>query len=110
MMKLAVAGMLALSVMAGCTNKRNLIAFDGHFYRVKVSKVDKERHVFAVRVRDVSQSLDGALEAARHGGNSYCIRNYGSSKIDWVVGPDTPPENLRIVDDTLVFQGVCPIR
>lgn len=105
-----VALVLGLAVLGGCSDNKNRIAFDGHFYRTKVAKVDGERHVFTVRVRDVSQSLEGALEAGRHGGVSYCVEHYGSSDIEWVVGPDTPPEELRIVDDTLVFQGVCPQR
>ncbi|NNK16204.1 MAG: hypothetical protein HKP51_04780 [Sulfitobacter sp.] len=107
-MKLAVAGMLALGVLAGCTDSKNRLAFDGQYFRVKVSKVDKQRDVFTVRIRDVARSLDGAREAGRHAGNSYCVENFGSSKIDWTVGPDTPPEELQIVDNTLVFQGVCP--
>lgn len=108
MMKLAVAGVVALGVLAGCTDSQNRIAFDGQYFRTKVSKVDKQRHVFTVRIRDVARSLDGAREAGRHAGVSYCVENYGSSKITWAVGPDTPPEELQIVDNTLVFQGVCP--
>ena len=108
MMKLTVAGMVALAVLAGCTDSKNRLAFDGQYFRTKVSKVDKQRDVFTVRIRDVARSLDGAREAGRHAGVSYCVENYGSSKITWAVGPDTPPEELQIVDNTLVFQGVCP--
>ncbi|KIN61403.1 hypothetical protein Z945_2395 [Sulfitobacter noctilucae] len=108
MIKYAVAGLMALGILAGCTNRADRLTFDGHYYRTKVSKVDRQRDVFTVRIRDVAQSLDGAREAGRHAGNSYCVKTYGSSDIAWAVGPDTPPEQLRIVDNTLVFQGVCP--
>jgi hypothetical protein len=105
---ISVVVLLALCASAGCTNSKNRLAFDGEYFRIKVAKVDKQRDVFTVTIRDVDRSLDGAREAGRHAGVSYCVETYGSSKINWSVGPDTPPEELRIVDNTLVFQGVCP--
>ncbi|MFK7838170.1 MAG: hypothetical protein AB8B60_18315 [Sulfitobacter sp.] len=107
-MKFAIPLIVMAAVLAGCTDSKNRLAFDGHFFRAKVAKVDGQRDVFTVRIRDVAQSLDGARQAGGHEGITYCVENYGSSKIDWSVGPDTPPEELRIVDNTLVFQGVCP--
>ena len=67
-----------------------------------------ERLTYTLRVRNASQSITGAREAARYEATVYCVTNYGSSDIKWVVGPDTPPENLRLVDDALTFQGACP--
>ena len=109
-MKTLVSLTLIVALMAGCTNREDQIPFDGFFFRTKVKKVDGERHVFTVAVRDVDQSLDGAREAARHGGNAYCVETFGSSDIEWVVGPDTPEEEFVITDNTLTFQGVCPKR
>lgn len=108
MIRYAMTAVLALGVVAGCTDSKNRIAFDGQYFRTKVSKVDGQRDVFTVRIRDVARSLDGAREAGRHAGISYCVKNYGNSDIAWSVGPDTPPEQLQISDNTLVFQGVCP--
>ena len=105
---ISITVVLACVALAGCTDSKNRLAFDGQYFRTKVSKVDKQRDVFTVRIRDVARSLDGAREAGRHAGVSYCVENFGSSKIDWSVGPDTPPGELRVVDNTLVFQGVCP--
>ncbi|KHA52731.1 hypothetical protein [Sulfitobacter geojensis] len=99
---------LMLGLVAGCTDSKNRIAFDGQYFRVKVAKVDGQRDVFTVRIRDVARSLDGARAAGLHAGTAYCVENYGNSKIAWSVGPDTPPEQLQITDNTLVFQGVCP--
>lgn len=103
-----IAAVLGLSVLAGCTDSNKKLTFDGHFFRTKVAKVDKQRHVFTVTIRDVAQSLEGARQAGNHAGVAYCVEEYGSSKIDWAVGPQTAPEALQITDNTLVFQGVCP--
>lgn len=108
MKTLSTVLVMGLALLAGCTDSKNRIAFDGQYFRTKVAKVDGERDVFTVRIRDVQRSLEGAREAGRHAGNAYCVENFGSSDIAWSVGPDTPPEQLRITDNTLVFQGVCP--
>ena len=99
---------LGTMLLGACTDSKNQLRFDGQYFRPKVAKVDGQRHVFTVRIRDVARSLDGAREAGRHAGVSYCVENYGSSKINWSVGPDTLPDALTIEDNTLVFQGVCP--
>lgn len=106
----SVGILLALGVLAGCTDSKNRIAFDGQYFRTKVQKVDGQREVFTVRIRDVARSLDGAREAGRHAGISHCVDNFGSSDIAWGVGPDTPPETLSIEDNTLIFSGVCENR
>lgn len=109
-MKLLIPLVAAALLATACTNTDDLIAFDGHFFRTKVKKVDRQLDVFTVNIRDVSQSLDGAREAGEHAGISWCVKYFGSSEIEWTVGPDTPADQLPIVDDTLVFQGVCPTR
>lgn len=103
-----LAALIAASSLAGCNNKEDKIAFDGQFFRSKLSKVDKQRDVFSVSVRPVSASLDGAREAGRYEATVYCVNTYGSSEIIWTVSPDTPTEDLTIQDDTLVLQGRCP--
>lgn len=107
-MKLTFPVVLCALALCGCTDSKNRIAFDGHYFRTKVAKVDGQREVFSVSVRDVSQSFEGARAAALHAGNAYCVGTYGSSKIDWAVGPDTPASALRLTDDTLVYSGTCP--
>lgn len=105
-----LGAMLLLAVAVGCTKREDKqIAFDGQFFKVKSSTVDKKVTLadFTVTIWKVSQSLDGAREAGEYEGTRYCIKNYGTSKIDWSVGPETEPQNLRIVDDTLTFAGRC---
>lgn len=105
-----VALVIGAGLLGACVDRSDQPSFDGQYFRYKAAKVDDDRAVFTVRVRDVSRSLDGAREAGRYAGTDYCIDLYGTSRIIWGVGPDTPPEQLRIVDDALVFDGVCPKR
>lgn len=100
--------LIAATTFAGCSNNDDRIAFDGQYYRAKLSKVDKQLDVFSVAVRPVSASLAGAREAGRYEATAYCVNTYGSSQIDWTAGPDAPEETLRVEDDTLVLQGRCP--
>ncbi|MBA97986.1 MAG: hypothetical protein V7763_06595 [Sulfitobacter sp.] len=99
-----IAGAVLLS---GCTAQEDRLAFDGKYFNTKVSKVDGRRDVFAVRVKNAAQSIEGARESARYHATAYCIRNYGSSDINWVIGPDAPAESLRLDGSALTFQGAC---
>ena len=103
-----IAALLGTALIAGCQNNKDRVAFDGKYFRAKVGKVDGQRDVITVTVRDVSQSLDGARAAGRFEAVSYCVKNFGSSDIAWTVGPDTPTPQLQIADNTLVLQGTCP--
>lgn len=99
-------GALAL---AGCDKKKEWEPFEGIYFKAKASPVDKKETlaVFTATVWKVSQSLDGARQAVAYEGTKYCIAKYGTSKIDWTVGPDTPVENLTVVDDKLTYSGRC---
>ncbi|MGJ8625449.1 MAG: hypothetical protein ACSHXB_00705 [Sulfitobacter sp.] len=103
---LILLALVTAGLVSGCVAQKDQILFDGKYFRAKVSKINKQRDVFQVTVHGVTRSIDGAREAGRHAGNSYCVKNYGSSDIDWAVGPDT--EGLRVIDDKLIFQGTCP--
>ncbi|MCV2890192.1 hypothetical protein [Ruegeria aquimaris] len=109
----AVLAMLigALAVTAACTRtkRENRLLFGGHYFPVKAKPVDKKVSLanFTVTVDKASQSPDDAREAGRHGGTVYCIGNYGTSEIEWSLGPDSDPAQLRIVDDKLTFSGTC---
>ena len=82
----------------------------GHIYfRANARSVDKRASPadFTVTVNGVGASLDDAREAGRYEGIRFCIRNFGSSKIEWKVGPDSEPQTLRIENDKLTFAGKC---
>lgn len=106
-MKYSVGMILTVLLVAGCGRGADRLAFDGQFYRTRLSDLD-ERHKFQVTAAPVSASLLGAREAARYEATVYCVNEYGSSAIQWVVGPDDADEALPIANDTLTLQGACP--
>ncbi|WP_435137997.1 hypothetical protein [Pseudopelagicola sp. nBUS_19] len=94
-------------VLSACDRRRkDVVSFDGLYFNSRAVRVSKEeREHFTVEVRKANQSLAGAREAGRHSGISYCIKQYGTSTIDWVVGPDE--ETLIPVDDQIRLEGYC---
>lgn len=109
MMGRIVAIGLALAVLAGCNSREDRVLFNGLYFPAKAAPVDKKETlaVFVIGVKGVSQSFDGARAAAAFEGTRYCIKNFGTSKIEWNEGPETAPEALRIENDTLIYSGEC---
>ncbi|WP_300055761.1 hypothetical protein [uncultured Roseobacter sp.] len=99
--------LMMAGLLAACGSGAEDIAFDGQFYRTGISDLD-ERHKFQVTASPVSASLEGAREAARYEATVFCVNEYGSSAIEWVVGPDDADEVLPISNDTLTLEGACP--
>ncbi|MEM8655908.1 MAG: hypothetical protein AAGF36_14290 [Pseudomonadota bacterium] len=101
--------LVAVLLLSACSVDRqaNRVAFDGVFFRASSSKVDKQRDQFEVGVSPVSASLEGAREAGRYEAIRYCIRQFGSSDIDWIAGPDAEDGTLRISGDKLLLRGTC---
>lgn len=111
--RLALLGLMcAVVAVAGCNRKRNaanLITYDGIEFVTKAEAIDKKVSLsdFTVRVEGAAISLDSARLAGRDRGYRYCIENFGTSDIDWIVGPDTEPAQLRLVEGALLFRGTC---
>ncbi|MBO9450255.1 hypothetical protein J7426_08325 [Tropicibacter sp. R16_0] len=111
--RLALLGVLCAAVaVAGCNRKKNaanLITYDGIEFRTEAQPVDKKATLadFYVRVEGAAISVDSARKAARDRAYRYCIENYGTSDIDWAVGPDADPAQLQLVDGALTFRGTC---
>lgn len=98
---LATSGCAQLSVDDG-------LRFDGQRFRINASKESRDsRQNFEVSVAPASRSLDGARGAALHGGVEYCIENYGTSNIKWVVAPDVEDITPYINGDKLRLTGQC---
>lgn len=112
-MKAILIALAATVAVSGCSKTRDFIAgreklaFDGQYFRSTVSPSKEDRAAFAVTVRDAAKSVDGAREAARYEATKYCIEQYGNSRIDWAVGPDSDAAALVIRDGDLNFNGVC---
>ncbi|WP_370401783.1 hypothetical protein [Sulfitobacter sp. JB4-11] len=104
----AMALLGAVVMLAGCKDPADQIRFDGKYFPTKVSKVDGQRDQIVVTVKEVAQSPEGALSAGRYAAVAYCVGLYGNSDIDWVVGPDTDPSQIRIQGNTMTFRGTCP--
>lgn len=96
-----------IGLLAGCSDPDKQVLFDGQQFngRLKADKEDKRN--FVASAGPVSQSLDGAREAARFEGTTYCIRRYGRSDIEWVASPEAEATALNIVEDVLTVQGRC---
>lgn len=111
--RLALLAVLCATVaVAGCNRKKNranLITYDGIEFRTEAKAVDKKASLadFYVRVQGAAISLDAARKAGRDRAYRYCIENYGTSDIDWIVGPDTDPAQLQLVDGALTLRGTC---
>jgi hypothetical protein len=101
-----LAGTLALTA---CGAGEERVTFDGLAFRASAAPVDRraDRSEFDVRVRNATQSLDGAREAGRFEGTKYCINNYGTSRIEWTVGPDTEASRLVLSNGDLALRGRC---
>jgi len=104
---------LVLAVVA-CTNREGRrITFDGIAFRTTAQAVDRRvtLEAFVVEVRDAAAALDAARAAANYEGIKYCIAQYGTSRIDWVVDPsDTSSDTearLTMTDGDLRVQGRC---
>lgn len=111
-MRLPLAALATVSLLSACgeaPSSANRVAFDGEFFRASAKHVNKKAmpSEFTVTVNGVSASLDGAREAGRYEATKFCIRNFGSSRINWKLGPDADPQNLRVENDKLTFAGTC---
>ncbi len=101
-------GLITVVMLAGCTERAKRVYFDGKHFPTREKAVSKEeRDRFVVTVRRVDQGLDPAREAGRHGGSRYCIKNFGTSEIEWASGPDDPAETLQVSNSTLTLTGRC---
>lgn len=101
---------IALSV-AGCGRlgfQQSGPEFDDRRFRGSAKTESRgDRQSFVSTASPVSASLDGARAKAAFEGVRHCIQYFGTSDIDWSIGPDTPPEALTIENDRLTFAGRC---
>lgn len=108
-LKLLAAAVVSVGLVAGCSDKDSRPVFDGVAFRTKASVVDKKvsRAFFEAEVYDVAASPLGAREAMRYAGTTYCIENYGTSKIDWEIDLDNPEVPLPRDGDNALLRGTC---
>lgn len=118
MSKWVVITALVLGTVAGCGKigidkfkGREKTTFDGiHFSGTVRASTGKEPRIFVSTIRGASKSLDGARQAAAYQGIRHCIKYYGTSDIDWEIGPQTPVDELDLDKGTLSYRGACNAR
>lgn len=97
--------------LAGCSSAGRLFdgreAYDGVYFRARLSADRSDRQNFSVAVQQASRTLAGAREAGRHKAVEHCITYFGNSYIDWAQGPDVEDGALVIDRDTLQLRGRC---
>ncbi|MEO1464398.1 MAG: hypothetical protein AAFU82_19190 [Pseudomonadota bacterium] len=98
---------VAALILTACGQRREQITFDGQAFRANLNRVDGLRDTFTIEVSPASASIEGAREAGRYESTVYCIDQYGTSDVEWVLGPDDPDEELQIENDRLILQGTC---
>lgn len=107
MIRTAIISALSCAVLAGCSDPSDAVLFDGQQFAGSLKADEADKRSFTASVSPVSASLEGAREAARYEGTTYCVRNYGRSDIDWAASPEAETIALNIVEDTLTVQGRC---
>lgn len=102
-----VAAIAVALVLSGCQQNEYRQTFEGVYFKTKTKSVNDNRLQFAATAQKAAMSLEGARQAAAYDATKYCIANYGTSRILWAVGPDTPAAQLPIVDGDLTLTGEC---
>ena len=98
-------------VMVGCSNpfelEENKIAFDGYNFSSKLTPNKADDRLFDLTVRRANRSLSGAREAGRYAATKFCIKNFGTSDIKWVMDPDD--ESIGLTGKVLKLSGQCDV-
>jgi hypothetical protein len=109
MARLIPAALLVTGLaLSACSRKEERVLFDGNYYPTKARAADKaDRKTFTVSVRRASRGLNGAKAAGAHAGKQYCLENFGTSEINWRVGPDAPEGTFDRSASSIALSGTC---
>jgi hypothetical protein len=102
---------LCLGLAASCgvleDRQNRAVTFEGIRFNADVRGSGEEGRDMVITVRPASVNVGAALEAGRYEAVKYCLRNFGGSDAEWQIGPDTPPEQITVTDDTITLVGRC---
>jgi hypothetical protein len=111
MTRALILSLVALSTLAACGKNNNAFgnrqAFDGQYFRVRVSAERDDKAQFTVTVHDATRSLVGARDAAITKVSEHCIKLSGRSDRTWEISPEVPDEDLPIINGDLILKGTC---
>ncbi|PVA11870.1 hypothetical protein DC366_02740 [Pelagivirga sediminicola] len=104
-----IAALCAALALTACGKAGERVRFDGNYYPAKLSQSGERREDFVVTVSDAAQGINGAREAGRFEGTTYCVETYGDSSINWQ--PGYGPEDGRALtgNGSLLLRGSCVI-
>ena len=85
----------------------NRVAFGGIYFSSKVQSEKAHKENFEIFVRKATQNITAAREAGEYEATIYCVRNFGTSDVDWVYGPDDVAPQFD--DDALYLKGTCRV-
>ena len=106
-------GLLTCSffIMVACSNplelEENKVSFDGYYFSSKLTPNKLDDRSFDLTVRRANRSLPGAREAGRYEATRFCIKNFGTSDIKWVLGPDD--QSISLTGKVLKLSGHCDV-
>ena len=93
--------------VGGASANRTSVEQDGVRFRARTTADREDRRNFAATATPFALNPEGSVNAARYQATRYCILTYGGSDTEWFIGPDTPLDQLSIVDDTVTLEGRC---
>jgi len=98
-------------ILAGCSNplelEENKVSFEGYYFSSKLSRNKIDNRSFDLTVRRANRSLSGAREAGRYEATRFCIKNFGTSDIKWIRGPDD--QSIGLTGKVLKLSGQCDV-
>ena len=104
---IALTVLTAVMGLSACGDRSERVRFNGEYYPAKVSRDRDARDQFEVSVRRADRGLAGAREAGRYAATRYCLKEFGTSTIEWVNGPDAEDGRLRMSNGRLSLSGAC---
>ncbi len=96
-----------LAMLCSCGERGDRVLFDGAEFRTSSKKVTKDHQEFEVTVRRASQTVQGAIEAAKYEATRYCVLTFGSSELEWADGATLDPASIELSSDVLALRGRC---
>ena len=98
-------------IVMGCSNpfelEENKVSFDGYYFSSKLSRNKSDNRSFDLKVRRANRSLVGAREAGRYEATRFCIKNFGTSDVKWILGPDD--QSIGLTGKVLKLSGQCDV-
>lgn len=102
--------LVALAVLAGCTEREERVLFNGNYYPGKARAEKQDRRNFTAFVRRAGRGIEGAQQAVLYEATRYCLDNLGTSEIAWKGAPEgTEGPVYARSGDTVTVTGRCII-